>query len=1048
VAQLVGDAYVRIFADTHALRRAIDRDVKKIGADAGKNLGDSLLENFGDTINKQADARLRRYQRTLADSIAGGDFSRMLKQHGGTIDEFVSGIRKDLEGFEEKGYFKKVAGNAYDFEQALHSLDTWADKTRVAEQIKRTEQAMRDLTKTQIDQEKAWASYGRNVQHSLDTISRAQRDQEKAWLSYGKNVEFSLNKTLRAQIEQEKAWVTYGRNLVATSKRVVETDNSFKRYANTLDRTVILLNRHSVATGKMFGAGSRNNFFNFIGQFVSGLASIPAVAMKGLVSVAEGISGIVEQFQGLQKEGMSAFGALRAVGGTLLSGVLPAFLSAVVAIGAMSQIIPVAITLLAHLAGALAAVAGAVGIGLVGGLLALLPLIPAVVAGLGGIALALTGISDTSKKMQKRLEPLTKSFTNLRKALAEDFLIKSDKLFSRMKDTIKSITPFLKDMNTAVINAADRMFAMFQNPAMKPFLKAWGESLPRIFSSLADGVVSLGGALTAFFKPILPYAERLASMFDKAMRTFLDWSVSAKGQNSIAEFMKKAWVYGGLLWDILKNVGSILGSIFTAGAEGPGKSFLQWLKDVTGEWAAFLNTPAGQQKLKDFFTEVGKTMKGIRDFVGEITSGFADTDWKQAAIDLRTTFDGLVAGAKGIATVFDQVAIVVERVRTMFKDYPNPFENFPKFMEHLAQDFDGDVNEFIADLPGSLQRINDAIGEWVTGTLGPGLLEGLHIVNDQIGEWAGSLGTWVWEGLHSVNDSIGEWVTGTLGPSLGEWLSSLPGIIGEALSGVWQEFTQPFRDAWNTLFGNSIVPDIVNAVPEWLGRIPGLIGAALSGVWNALTAPFSSGWNGVVTWLGQIVSAVPSYLTRVPGSIAGALSTVVTTLSTPFSQGWAGILKWLQTTVAGIPNYLRGVPGSIAGALSGVLSAFTGPFSSAYTAISGWIAKIREMVSGAWSWMTSLDLNPFSSLAPPRSGAPSGGPGPRGAGAGGGSGDPFGLSRFSGAVKAMTRPVQASPSAAKIINIAEGAIVVRSNAKDASIVAQQVVDRIATSVTL
>lgn len=992
MAQLVGDAYVRIFADTHALRRAIDRDVKKIGADAGDGLAQSLLTNFGKTIEKQADARLRRYQITLADSIAGGDFNRMLRQSGKGIDEFVASIRADLESFERRGYFKKVAGNAYDFRQALESLENWAKQSKLAEQIKETERSSKQLE--------------------------------------------------RAVLDQNRAWATYGRNLIATQQRLDNHEIRMRRYANTIDRTVILLRRHSVATGRMFGAGSRSELLNFIGRLMGGLASIPAIAGGAFSSVFNGVTGVIEKFRDLRNAGSGVFESIATIAGGLMAKLVPALASALVGIVAMTQLLPVVITLFAHLAGAAVAVAGAIGTALLGGLLALLPLLPAVGVGVGAIALGIAGLADQSDKLKRRMAPVIDAFKDLKAALGNEFMGALSRNAKGFADIIRDWTPMFRDVTRQIGFMIDRFTGLLRHPAMKPFIDAWQKSIPKILGSLGDGLVSLGAALTAFFKPILPFAERLAAAFDRAMRTFLDWSTSAGGQNSIADFMERAWDMGGRLWTVLKNVGSILGSILTAGAEGPGKDFLTWLGDITTKWAEFLDSEEGQKAMKTFFEDVRDTMVTIKDAFGELISGLKSADWEQAKTDLGTLLDAASAVATAIRFVFGSVDEAVRNTRQQFGLVGNPFEDLPGMIELSGRLTFEKIEFVIGGIIGAMQ----GFGERVNETLSTIFLS----IPSKIAGWLAGVNPTLLAAF--LNPIPGLLMAGNMIVSaVSGFMGRIPGAIAVALLSVGARIIAPFQNVIPTL--QAVLGSMVVTTGSFLGRIPGVIGAVLVSVGVSIVAPFRGALGPLQAALGNLNNNVRAIVSRIPGIIGGLLVTVVNRFTSPFTSAIGAVAGAIGGIVNRVRGAVGGIPGAVTGALAGLALRFTQPFASAFGGISDWIARIKGLVSSAVSWLSSIDLNPFSAPGPPAPpGGPGfGGPGPRGGPGGGPMGagsDPFGINRLNALTQKIgsttVKEVQTGPKV--LVNFEEGSIRVESRASDPVIVAQQVVDRIAAAI--
>lgn len=792
MSQLVGDAYVRIHGDTRFLRDAIKRDAKRIGEEGGN----SLLDSFSDTIRAAADRKLKGAQLELADAIAGGDFDRMLKRSGQSVSQFVSSMERDLKKFQEKGYFGNMAYDAKTAEKSLESLAEWAKKARAkeldeqAEMWRRAyEQQNADFRKfteqrnrTMVQQERDWtraiAAQNAEWRKINEDKAKALAQQERDWnaMYREQNAEFK-----RIIDERSRAWASYGKNLLASEKLAEkaeeattgltraternaiaarfgwsewrrfnderlrslkigeEDETAMRRWSRTIDRSVILLNRHSESTGRMFGAGSRSEFLNFIGRTVGLMSRLPNLVVAGFGKLVRFASDAVDQFSDLRKLGVPAMQAVGTIGARAFAAVVPFIISTVVGLGAMTQMMPALIMLFASLLGAITAVIGAVSIGLIGGLLALAPIAGGALVGIGLLAVGLSGLGDASDRVTKKMKPLVDAFKAFKEFAANDLANELVPIFGAIKQILQDIRPFVSDINKAFGDVLKSMVAVFQSPQMQPFLKVWGDTLPRILYDLGEGFGRLLAALTAFFTPILPYAERLADAFSVAMQRFLDWTTSAEGQNSIADFMQKAWEMGSKLWEVLKNVGSILGSILMSGAEGPGKDFLDWLAESTEKLAAFLKTPEGQEALRQFFEDVRDVMIEVKDLFISVKEKLEAVNWAQAQQDAEN-FISFVSGAVSAFLTFTNfISTAINTVRARWL---------------LDITIMGDAIEgFILRSLMALDAIANGFIGWYNNTVGPVVSLFLHGIATMIRGWANFL-------LALGNVPGFEWATG------------------------------------------------------------------------------------------------------------------------------------------------------------------------------------------------------------------------------------------------------------------------------------------------
>lgn len=66
-----------------------------------------------------------------------------------------------------------------------------------------------------------------------------------------------------------------------------------------------------------------------------------------------------------------------------------------------------------------------------------------------------------------------------------------------------------------------------------------------------------------------------------------------------------------------------------------------------------------------------------------------------------------------------------------------------------------------------------------------------------------------------------------------------------AVSTVVTKVHGHFKWLYDTLVGNSIIPDLVNGIISWFKRIPSMISSALSGLYNSIVSPFKSAFNEI-----------------------------------------------------------------------------------------------------------------------------------------------------------------------------------------------------------
>lgn len=933
MAQLVGDAYVRIYGDTSALRRAIKREEAYLAA-AGEDGADSYLTNFSQTIRDRADARLKQAQISLADAIAGGDFGPMLKRSGMQVDEFVRNVSLDLKRLQDAGHFESMTDDVDDYHSALESLNDWAGKNKlVAEQARITEAVKRNTIAT--------------------------REGFAAWRDYNNETRVSLG--------------------FANDHEV-----TMRRWSNSIDRTTILLNRHSEATGRMFGAGSRSEFLNFFGRLIGHMSALPALAVQGFGRMAAFGADLVEQFHDLRDASGGSFenvgqlsGALLKMGGRLVAFVLPAVAAFVIGIGAMTVLMPALLSLIGSLLGALVAVAGAITIGVIGALLALAPLVIAVAAGLGGVVLGMTGVDETSRKLRKTLKPLQDAFARIKREISRGFISELAPQIAGLTRAMNiSLLPMMKNMMVAVGEIARELGLVFNSEQLRPFIDAFNISLPKIFARLGIAAGRFAAGLVAFFKPILPYAERLAAKLQEAAQTFLDWATSAEGQNSIADFMERAWSMAGKLWGIIKNIGSIIWSVFNAGSEGPGGDFLGWLERVTGQFADFLKTPEGQTAVHDFFEDVKNVMISIRDIFGVISTKMSEMDWDQAAEDVQTVLDVITSIVTVFGATWTFIAGVVSVMRTTWDEEWADMEERWKSITDFFNGLPAAVTAPLLALPTLIIIPFSMAWESVTGFLSRLDITGFIARLPQQAAQALARLPAVMAAPFTLGSATVFALLGTLIANVGSFIGRIPGIIGSGLTSVVARFAQPFQNAaatvrgWLLSIGLNVLMGIL--------AIPGIVSRGLAGLAGAFVGPLANAYRTVQGWIANI------------------------------RRLFDGLLSFARTTASLVSGLLGAGRGM---SLGGGTAPTFGPGGAATQPRGG--PGPRGGARGASPLGDALTLRGLANLTLPDA-------------------SDFG---------------QQQARAERVINFHPGSIVVSSRAEDPAIVAAEVVDRIAARVS-
>jgi len=379
----------------------------------------------------------------------------------------------------------------------------------------------------------------------------------------------------------------------------------------------------------------------------------------------------------------------------------------------------------------------------------------------------------------------------------------------------------------------------------------------------------------------MPILVELTGGIGGVAERFRAWTASAEGINTITGWIRQSIVVIQQLWDLAVNVGSILGSIFDAGARS-GESFLGVLVRITGDLAAALRTPEGAQGLTDFFT-----------IVRGLAQGFAEK--------LAILWPGIMSLARGLYDVWQAGSPLLEVLFQLVSWALVPLGNVLSF-----------ISPILGPMVAAIVAIRIATAVWAgvqwllnaALTANPiglvivavaALVAGVIWAYQNFGwfrdivdaAWRGivAVAQWAWYNiLLPVFQALAGWVVNTLGPAL-LWLwhnvmePAWNGIVA-VVSWAWTNVIQPYWNAMVWLVQNVIGPAVLwlwnNVfVPAW-----NAIGAVVSWAWTNIIQPY---WNALV-WLAQNV-------------IGPAILWLWNNVFVPAFQAIAAVVQWAWVNI-------------------------------------------------------------------------------------------------------------------------------------------------------
>lgn len=596
-------------------------------------------------------------------------------------------------------------------------------------------------------------------------------------------------------------------------------------------------------------------------------------------------------------------------------------------------------------------------------------------AAMGVLHAALTGVGDAAKaafdtehpeKFEKALEKLSPAaqtfartlkaaapgLTELRKGLQESFF-KSADLNGALKGGISALQGMKPELNglASTMGTVVKGFTDFALQArsvefVKNAIKTFGEATKAASAAqtpMLTGLRSVG-------EVGLPLLKKLGGAVGDVGTKFGNWLTEISENGQLQAFIDQAIATLKTLGSIVKNVGGILGSIFSA-ANATGGGLLGTIKEISGQLNTFLKSAEGKAALTSLFAGIGAVAKALAPVI--------------------TTLAGALGGALGgpLKQLAEQVGPVLLEV-----------------VEALAPAF-GPLAQAIADVAGALAPLLPPVAKFVSMLVQLGssvlstLAQALTPIITMIGSTLVQAFTAFEPVLAQVTSMLPQFAAAGLQiaqaliplvPAIlqvvqafvNALLPVLPELIDAALQlvptivEIAQIFANELAPALVQL--TPLIPPIVSAMVAMSKTSYALIGVLLEiikvilqvMVWFFnLGKSIGEAANKFSSVVGTAIGKTVNFIKSLPGKAKAALSSFGSSIISVATSAWNGFRNAVTAGINAVLALARGLAGRVRGAISGLGAAIAGVARAAF---STFMNAIRSGINTAVSTARSL----------------------------------------------------------------------------------------------
>lgn len=185
-------------------------------------------------------------------------------------------------------------------------------------------------------------------------------------------------------------------------------------------------------------------------------------------------------------------------------------------------------------------------------------------------------------------------------------------------------------------------------------------------------------------------------------------------------------------------------------------------------------------------------------------------------------------------------------------------------------------------------------------------------------------------------------------------LQTIVGVFGSIITFVWGFVTgivQFFQWMYNIIVGNSIVPDMVNAILQWFNMLLSIGSSIFKTIFNVITNIVDALKTHVLFKAIELVVGVISFFQQLPGQVASIFNNMYQMASNIINSMKNSVINIFDSMKNAVVNAVNNMYNTAVGVFNSLLNAATSIFNSIRNAVSSAIQSARDaLVSNVNGW--------------------------------------------------------------------------------------------------
>jgi hypothetical protein len=336
--------------------------------------------------------------------------------------------------------------------------------------------------------------------------------------------------------------------------------------------------------------------------------------------------------------------------------------------------------------------------------------------------LALRDLDPATQKVTKAIVDFSEEWAKSQKVIGENFFKQVADDTGRLNKLLPIAENFFGRSARAAGKLADEGIRMVTSGPWKRDFRTIAEANEKVIDGMGGAGLHLANAFRNITVAAIPFTTWIVRGLREGAKAFADWSAQARSNGTISRFLGETEQSLQGLWRILKNLGSVVNSLFQSTVD-EGQRYLDVLGDITERWADVADAQqAANSPLRQWMTNIRPVLSALGDLIGDLARGIgnlaSNQNNLQSMIDLLNTLRVTVLPAvldilqelndSGIAnTVAQALGDMLQAIADFLESGAS--NALSVFITVLADFFEVLFN--IASLPG----ISDVLGAVASG---------------------------------------------------------------------------------------------------------------------------------------------------------------------------------------------------------------------------------------------------------------------------------------------------------------------------------------------